>query len=273
LNENRQEMTTEEQQEQTPAALLPVAKPAKLKKKTIKRKLVGGATPEQFYFNAGTQDAIMEFKAEPDKKTRDKIYVQRILPAFEKLAENLINVYRFQVAYASKSELQSACVNFLYDTIPKFDAARGSRAFGYFNVIAKHWLIVECKKSAKQQRVLCFIDDAESLSTSESDQIEQYKAVLSPEEQCISHESKLRTGMVMNELRLCLQTDEERKFFEHIKSILSSAEDLDFHNKRAVMAYLREMTHAQPKKLSSMLSNMKRYYKVAKKNVEVQLYE
>jgi hypothetical protein len=249
------------------------AKPAKLKKKTIKRKLVGGATPEQFYFNAGTQDAIMEFKAETDKLKRDKIYVQRILPAFEKLAENLINVYRFQVAYSTKGELQSACVNFLYDTIPKFDAARGSRAFGYFNVIAKHWLIVECKKSAKQQRVLCYIDDHDGLSTSESDQIENYKSVLSPEDQCINHESKLKAGMIMTELGGSLQTEDERKFFEHIKSILASAEDLDFHNKRAVMAYLREMTHAQPKKLSTMLSNMKRYYKVAKKNVEVQLYE
>ncbi len=249
------------------------AKPPKLKKKTIKRKLVGGATPEQFYFNAGTQDAIMEFKAETDKKKRDQIYVKRILPAFEKLAENLINVYRFQVMYASKGELQSACVNFLYDTIPKFDAARGSRAFGYFNVIAKHWLIVECKKSAKQQRVLCHIDDSESMSQSDNDQIENYKHVLSPEDQCIDHESKIKVGMVMKELKGCLQSEDEKRFFQHIQSILANAEDLDFHNKRAVMAYLREMTHAQPKKLSSMLSNLKRYYKVAKKNVEIQLYE
>lgn len=248
-------------------------KPAKLKKKIIKRKLVGGATPEQFYFNSGTQDAIMEFKAETDKRTRDKIYVQRILPAFEKLAENLINVYRFQVAYASKGELQSACVNFLYDTIPKFDAARGSRAFGYFNVIAKHWLIVECKKSAKHQRVLCYIDDSDSLSNGDRDQVDHYKAVLSPEDQCLAHESKRKAGMIMDELGASLQNDDERKFFEHIKHILAEAEDLDFHNKRAVMAYLREMTHAPPKKLSAMLSNMKRYYKAAKKNVEVQLYE
>lgn len=248
-------------------------KAPKPKKKIIKRKLVGGATPEQFYFNAGTQDAIMEFKAETDKAKRDKIYVQRILPAFEKLAENLINVYRFQVAYSSKSELQSACVNFLYDTIPKFDAARGSRAFGYFNVIAKHWLIVECKKSAKQQRVLCYMDDSDNLSNSDSDQIEHYKSVPSPEEQCINLESKLKTSMIIAELGSSLQSEEEKRFFDHIKSILASAENLDFHNKRAVMAYLREMTHAQPKKLSAMLSNMKRYYKVAKKNVEVQLYE
>lgn len=262
---------TTKQQKKTAEPTPP--KPQKLKKKTIKRKLVGGATPDQFYFNAGTQDAIMEFKAETDRKKREQIYIKRILPAFEKLAENLINVYRFQVAYASKHELQSACVNFLYDTIPKYDAARGSRAFGYFNVIAKHWLIVECKKSAKQQRVLCFMDDSDSLSSSDSDQIENYKPVLSPEDRCIDYESKRRVGMVMTELEECLQTEDELRFFEHIKSILASAEDLDFHNKRAVMAYLREMTHAHPKKLSAMLSNLKRYYKIAKKSVEIKLHE
>ena len=88
--------------------------------------------PVKMYFNSDTQDAIVEFQISQDKKTRDKIYVTEIMPAFEKLVENLINIHKFAGLYDSYSDLKNDCVNFLFETIGKFDATRGSNAFSYF---------------------------------------------------------------------------------------------------------------------------------------------
>ena len=79
-------------------------------KKLIKRKPKGGAAPDEFYFNAGTQQAIVDYKAETNSTKRNDIYVKDILPAFSKLVENLINVYGFQIQYESKADLQNECI-------------------------------------------------------------------------------------------------------------------------------------------------------------------
>ena len=49
----------------------------------------------KLYFNEDTHKAIVQFQSEPLKKDRDKLYVEKIMPAFEKLVENLINIYKF----------------------------------------------------------------------------------------------------------------------------------------------------------------------------------
>ena len=93
----------------------------------------------KLYFNSDTQRAIVEFQSSFDKKEKDKLYVQEIMPAFEKLVENLINIHKFAGLYDSYDDLKNDCVNFLFETIGKFDAARGTNAFSYFNVVIRFW--------------------------------------------------------------------------------------------------------------------------------------
>jgi hypothetical protein len=97
----------------------------------------------KLYFNSDTQDAIVAFQKETSKKEKDEIYVGKILPAFEKLVENLINIHKFTGMYDTYEDLKNDCVNFLFETIIKFDASRGTNAFSYFNVVAKNWLIIK----------------------------------------------------------------------------------------------------------------------------------
>ena len=98
-------------------------------KKLIKRKPKGGSSPQDFYFNNGTQQAIIDYKLETDVAKRSSLYIKDILPAFDKLVENLINVYGFQIQYESKADLQNECVEFLYGVIKKYDASKGKGFF------------------------------------------------------------------------------------------------------------------------------------------------
>ena len=60
-----------------------------------KRKKIRRGTGKNKYFTKDTQAAIVEFCSTEDFKDRDKIYTERIMPALNKLAENLIFIYRF----------------------------------------------------------------------------------------------------------------------------------------------------------------------------------
>lgn len=237
-------------------------------KKLIKRKPKGGATPQEFYFNAGTQQAIVDYKAETNSAKRNDIYVREILPAFSKLVENLINVYGFQIQYESKADLQNECIEFLYGVITKFDASKGTKAFSYFNVVAKHWLIIKSKQSVRNVHVFTSLDDTESLSQHDLETIENHSVSPSPEEVMISYTNKEKIEKLLELVSAKAVTENEVECLKGINLLFSNINELDFLNKRAVMLYLREITNLSPKQLSVVLSLMKKHYKLSKQEYE-----
>ncbi len=237
-------------------------------KKLIKRKPKGGASPQDFYFNAGTQQAIVDYKAELLPSKRNELYVDLILPAFSKLVENLINVYGFQIQYETKTDLQNECVEFLYGVIGKFDASKGTKAFSYFNVVAKNWLIIRSKQSVRNIHVFTSLDDLESLSQHDLETIENHSIALSPEDVMINTVNSNWLKEVLAIITSLATTDNEIECLKGINLLFENIHELDFLNKRAIMLYLREITSLNPKNLSVVLSTMKRHYKVAKEEYE-----
>lgn len=237
-------------------------------KKLIKRKPKGGAAPQEFYFNAGTQQAIVDYKAEVSLIQRNAIYLRDILPAFSKLVENLINVYGFQVQYETKTDLQNECIEFLYGVITKFDATKGTKAFSYFNVVAKHWLIIKSKQSVRNVHVFTSLDDTATLSQHDLETIENYSIAPSPEETMVSAVDHKKLQAILDAIATRTVTENETECLKGINLLFSNLNELDFLNKRAVMLYLREITSLSPKQLSVVLSLMKRHYKAAKEEYE-----
>ncbi len=119
-----------------------------------KRERVKKVDPVKLYFNSDTQRAIVEFQSLLERKERERLYIHEILPAFQKLVENLINIHKFAGLYDSYDDLKNDCVNFLFETIGKFDDSRGSNAFSYFNVVAKNWLIIKTKQKSQKIKTL-----------------------------------------------------------------------------------------------------------------------
>jgi len=237
-------------------------------KKLIKRKPRGGAAPSEFYFNDNTQLAIVSYKTELDSSIRNSIYIKEILPAFNKLVENLINVYGFQIQYESKLDLQTECVEFLYGVITKFDALKGAKAFSYFNVVAKNWLIIKSKQSVRNVHVFTSLDDIESLSQHDLETIENHSISPSPEDELINGNGSKKLQDLLDIIGSLAITENEVECFKGINVLFDNINELDFLNKRAVMLYLRQITFLSPKQLSVVLSLMKRHYKNAK-----ELYE
>jgi len=238
-------------------------------KKLIKRKPKGGASPQEFYFNANTQKAIVDYKAETIPSKRNEIYVNEILPAFNKLVENLINVYGFQIQYESKADLQNECIEFLYGVITKFDASKGTKAFSYFNVVAKHWLIIKSKQSVRNIHVFTSIDDTEALSQHDLETIESHSISPSPEESLVDECDHQKIKTILEFISSNTVTENEIECLKGIKMLFDNVNELDFLNKRAIMLYLREITNLSPKQLSVVLSLMKRYYKSAKEEYNI----
>lgn len=212
-----------------------------------------------------TQQAIVEYQNEKNPLAKERIYVEKILPAYSSLVENLINVYGFKVMYESKKDLKAECLEFLYTTVEKFDASKGSKAFSYFNVIAKNWLTIKSKQNVKRMKTYISSDDKDSFSAADALAYEQFNVVPSYEDLVEKAEFSRILRNIVKELSGRVRTDNEIKCVNAIEQIVNNLENIDILNKRAILLYIRNITGLSSKQLSVCLSNLKKHYREIKK--------
>jgi hypothetical protein len=220
------------------------------------------------YFTSQTQESIIKFQKAPTLADKHKIYEKEIFPAFDALVENLINVYGFNVIHETKKDLKSECVEFLYSTIMKFNSEKNSKAFSYFNVVAKRYLIIRSKQNVKNVQRYISLDNQETISAHDMDTIENYSIVPTWEDMLEQKNLRENVRNLINEIENLSTTDNEKETVRAIKIVLDQLDDLDLVSKRAILLYIREITNLAPKQLSVVLSNLKKHYRSAKRNLE-----
>jgi hypothetical protein len=232
------------------------------KKKIVRRK--PGTGPSKNYFTAETQEAIVQFQQAATIQEKHKLYTTRIMPAFDTLVSNLINVYGYRVAFDSKSDLKNECIELLYTVLGKFNNALGTKAFSYFNVVASHWLIIRSKNNLKHTHMLASLDDRTQFTAHELTIIENYHVAPSPDEVVTGTEEKDKLKKLFALIETQLTEEADKACLDSIKVILENVEDIDIVNRRAVLLYLREISRIAPKKLSQALAKIRSHYPSAK---------
>lgn len=245
------------------------------KKKISRRK--PGEKSFRNYFDDDTQEAIVRYQRSmtnlpdgtivPDIGSRNQIYVKEILPAFDTLLQNLINVYRFHVLYDSKEDLKNECLEFLYTVVNKYDVNKGSKAFSYFNVVAKNWLTIKSKQNSKVVQTYVSLDNREAMSKHDLDIIEDYNVIPSIEDALTATEISKNLKELVRTLKDRSKTDNEKAVLDAISVLVEKIDEIDLLSKRAVMLYIREITGLSSKQLSIVLSSLKKQYRVVKEEV------
>jgi hypothetical protein len=231
---------------------------------TKKEKAPKKIDPVKMYFNSDTQVAIVAFQNCDNRKERDRLYVQEILPAFEKLVENLINIHKFAGLYDSYDDLKNDCVNFLFETIRKFDPSRGTNAFSYFNVVAKNWLIIKTKQKSQKTKKNISLDDPSMLSTHEKSIVEEHNVLPSQDSLFDDLRSLESITNILYDIRNTAKTENELMCINSIITIFENIDDIDLLNKNAILLYMRELSGLSPKQLTTTMQVIKKYYRKVK---------
>lgn len=226
----------------------------------------------KLYFNSDTHAAIVEFQSEKDKKTREVLYITRILPAFEKLVENLINIHKFSGIHDSYEDLKSDCVNFLFETIHKFDASRGTNAFSYFNVVAKNWLIIKTKQKNQKAKRSVSLDDTANLTLHDTLLIDEFNSLPSQDVIIDSSMSVHNTVKMLYDIRSKAKSENELTCINSIITIFENIDDIDILSKSAVLLYMRELSGLSPKQMTTAMQTIKKHYKTHKKGSKLGIF-
>ena len=94
---------------------------SKPKPKVRRRKKKKG----KIYFSKDTELAIIEYNNTEDIVKRNRIYNDEISYAFDKLAENILNTFKFSYFQCSHEEVQQEVVSNLVSNIHKYKPNNG----------------------------------------------------------------------------------------------------------------------------------------------------
>lgn len=213
------------------------------------------------YFDQDTEDAIVRFQRETDLVARNKIFVEEIKPAFDKLAENIINVYHFH-AIGDVEMMKVDCVSMLFENLYKFNAEKGHKAFSYFNVIAKNWFIQKGKVFKKRNRADVYINkDLMGILERTHDTL----MVPCRESEAMEYEFFELLKEDMRGWESKFPKSQERTVLGAIRLLLENPDLPTIYNKKGIYLYMREITNLNTKQIVINLAKFRRRYAAFKK--------
>ena len=212
------------------------------------------------YFTVEHEQAILDFCTSEDRAEKERLYIDLIQPAFNQMVDKIVFSYKF-TNLPNIDELRMECKVWLTTILDKYDPNRGSKAFSYFSVITKNWFIHKVKRNTKRlQREVPYENAELELQTNFIDPGDQYY------QERVSREFWEKLWVEIDSWGKEYEKEAERKVYEAVKIILSSVDDIDIFNKKAVYLYLRELTGMNTKQVVTHLNKMRSKYKDFKKD-------
>ena len=212
------------------------------------------------YFTQEHEQAIIDYCNSSCNKLRTDLYVKWIQPAFDQMVDKIVFTYKF-TTLPNIDELRNECKVWLTTILEKYDPNKGSKAFSYFSVITKNWFIHKVKQTSK--RAKREVDYEDALKEVDEDKIVCYNEWENEEE---SRDFWLKLWDEIDSWSTDDMKESEKKVFEAVKILLSSVEEIEIFNKKAIYLYLRELTGMNTKQVVSQLNKIRKKYRLFKKD-------
>lgn len=188
--------------------------------------------PKNYYFDKDTEKAIIKYNNTDDPEERSRIYKNEIKYAFEKLAENIINTFKYTYFDVPQEDVETRLVSHLVEKIHMYKEGKG-KAFSYFSMIAKNYCILHNKRNYKRYKKQLSIDD-EDLDFDVKDNKNIQRDIERQQffDQLIEHWENNITNMFNKERDL--------KIADAILELFKKRKNIETFNKKALYVLIRE---------------------------------
>ena len=225
-----------------------------------RKKRRGRNKKEKIYFSKKTEDAIIEYNNEEDEIKRNYIYENKIKFSFEKLVENIFNTFKFTYFDNSPIEIQKETVSHLVTNIHKFQAGKG-KAFSYFSIVAKNYLIFHNNNNYK--RFNQHVDISETPSES--------SVCLQTED---AHHKDIQTQEFMKLIVNYWESNVNKIFNKQkdlniayaVIELFRNCERIENFNKKTLYLYIRELSNCKTQQITKVINKMKSYQNLVMRN-------
>tara|TARA_R110002074_G_scaffold284548_4_gene456300 strand:- start:9711 stop:10415 length:705 start_codon:yes stop_codon:yes gene_type:complete len=205
----------------------------------------------KIYFGKDVQDAIVRYNLSEDDNERNVIYRDEIHRAFDKLAENIINTFKFMYFDVPFRDVKGEVVAFLVMNLHKYDHTKGSKAFSYFSVVAKNYLILHNNNNYKKLKTHIVIDSTdfkESLL---------HKGENTDMNDLIAEIIKY----FESNIQFLFKKKRDIDIAYAIIQLLKSKDEIENYNKKSLYILIREMTDVETTHITKVMNVFRVHYK------------
>ena len=217
-------------------------------RKRRKRKKKG----KNYYFHQGTEKAIIRYNNTDNPHLKNKIYNEHIRAAFDKLAENIIHTFKFYYFDVSSEEVKNEVVSFLVLNMHKFKEGKG-KAFSYFSIVAKNYLILNNNKNYKMGKIHDKLDVMDYRRNIISEITDKEK----------SEVNNMFTDELVryweHNLTNIFKRDKDIRVADSVLHLFRIKQNIENFNKKALYILIREMTGSNTQHITRIINVMKKY--------------
>lgn len=227
---------------------------SKMKKKTdleIRRAKLG-----KVYFTEDTERAIVEYNKSTDQEERETIFRERIHPAIDKLAENIINRFKFPYIDGNFEDIKNQVVSFLVLNLHKFTEDKG-KAFSYFSVVAKNYLVLHNNNSYRDELRSTYIVDSSSDESFLLEEVLTTKPEVESSQKDTSDFVELLIQYWDFNLDRIFKKKRDRDIANAVVELMKRANTIENFNKKALYVLIREMTNNKTVHITKVINKMK----------------
>ena len=221
-----------------------------IKKKRGRKSKVG---VDKMYFTMDTEKYIIQYNKTDDSKIREDLYNTKIKYPFEKLVENIFNTFKFTYFETSPLDVQKETVSHLVSNIHKFEEGKG-KAFSYFSIIAKHYLIALNNTTYKRRNQHVEIGEEHDEHTVQLQcedkhhkNAEMYEFI------------KLMIKFWENNVGKIFTKQRDLDIANAVIELFRSSDRIDAFNKKALYLYIREISSCKTQQITKVINKMKQY--------------
>jgi hypothetical protein len=206
------------------------------------------------YFTQETENAIIQYNKTKDPIVRNKIYKEEIKYPFEKLAENVLNTFKFSYFDVPKEDVQMEVVSVLIQKIHMFKEGKG-KAFSYFSIVAKNYLILNNNSNYKRYKKTDLLSqmpetwnpENDFYETEQGDEFNEFKELM------LQYWDKNLTKVFTKKRDI--------QIADAILELFRRSQFIENFNKKHLYLLIREMTDCKTHYITKVVNVMKEHQK------------
>ena len=204
------------------------------------------------YFTLDTEEAIVAYNKSTSQREKNDLYKTRIQYPFEKLAENILNTFKFSYFDVSKEDVQMEVISNLIEKIHMFQEGKG-KAFSYFSIVAKNYLILKNNGNYKRFKKTSLLSEMPESWNPEND----FKQTQFGEELNEFKELMLRYWDI--NLTRVFTKKRDIQIADAVLELFRRSANIENFNKKHLYLLIREMTDCKTHYITKVVNEMKKH--------------
>jgi hypothetical protein len=214
----------------------------------------GRKSKNKQYFTKETEDAILEYNLLEDVISRNRLYDAKIKYPFEKLVENIIHTFKFYHFDIPYEDVKHEVVAFLNEKIHKYTDPSKGKAFSYFSIIAKNYLIIHNNNNYDKFK-----------NTEQPEAIDDNRSIINEVTRAEIVEEKTEfMDLFVNYIDMNLSTIFKKQtdicVADSVLELFRNRENIENFNKKALYILIRDRTGVKTQYITRVVNILKQAY-------------